>query len=495
MSNLPSPSFPSLEGKDLKDLKSVFFSGIGGHGMSVLARILAAEGVKTAGSDIARTPITSELEEAGIKVFPQDGSHMEGAKVLVWSSAIEEDNPDIKKAVETGMLLAHRSDILSLLMRGKRSIAVSGTHGKTTTSCIASFILLEAGKDPGWALGSSFRTREGAEPGWRRGGDTFVAEADESDGSFLKYAPSVCIITNSDGDHFDHYGTIEAYRDALKGFIGRSAKCVMCMDDAGNREIFKSLEAEDKRKVLGYGESAFKDLSLELRGLDEENYARLEKIRLFPASSPVASSFTLSFKGKSIPVEMSIPGRHNDFNAAAAILACAELGVEPEAGAGAVSKFLGSSRRFELLGEEKGVKLFTDYGHHPAEIAAFLSALKSSYPSSPIGVIFEPFNSSRVVQFAAGFAKSLSLADKVVLAPLFRGRATAEDALGVSSEDIKKEAQKIGEGGKFEVVENLKEGSEILASWAQPESVLATIGAGTISRANPEILNLLREKR
>ena len=495
MSNLPSPSSPSLEGEDLKDLKSVFFSGVGGHGMSVLARILAAEGVETAGSDIARTPITKELEDAGIKVFPQDGSHMGGARVLVWSSAIREDNPDVRKALESGMLLAHRSDVLSLLMRGKKSIAVSGTHGKTTTSCIASFILLEAGKDPGWALGSSFKTLEGEEPGWRKGREAFVAEADESDGSFLKYATSVAVVTNSDGDHFDHYGSIEAYREAFRGFISHSGRCVMCMDDAGNRELFKSLDTESKRKVLGYGESAFEDLASELSGLEEENYARLEGIRLFPASSPTASSFSLSFRGKQTPVEMRLPGRHNDLNAAAAILACFELGVGLETGAEAASKFLGSARRFELLGEEKGIKLFTDYGHHPAEIAAFLSALKSSYPSSPIGVMFEPFNSSRVAQFAARFAKSLSLADKVILVPIFRARATAEDALGVKSEDIKEEARKIGGDGKFECAGSLEEGAKILASWAEEGSVLATIGAGTIARINSGILNLLREKR
>ena len=327
MSNLPSPSSPSLEGESLKDLGSVFFSGIGGHGMSVLARILAAEGVKVAGSDIAQSPITKELEEAGIKVFPQDGSHMGDARVLVWSSAIEESNPDVKKALETGMCLAHRSDVLALLMRGKKSIAVSGTHGKTTTSCIASSILLAAGEDPGWALGSSFRMQGAFEPGWRKGaGRAFVAEADESDGSFLKYAPSVCVVTNSDGDHFDHYGSIEAYRKAFKGFIGRSGRCVMCMEDAGNRELFRSLAAEDKKKVLGYGGSAFEELASKVPGFEEGSYARLEGVRLFDASFPVSSSFALSFRGERVPVEMRIPGRHNDLDAAAAILACFELG-------------------------------------------------------------------------------------------------------------------------------------------------------------------------
>ena len=464
--------------------------------MSVLAQILAAEGVKVAGSDISRSLITEELEKSGIEVFPQDGSHMGDAKVLVWSSAIEEDNPDIKKALETGMRLAHRSDILALLMREKDSVAVSGTHGKTTTSCLVSCILLFAGKDPSWALGSGFKTEQGFWPGWRKGeGKSFVAEADESDGSLLKYAPFVSIVTNSDGDHFDHYGSIEAYRTDLRAFVEHSEKCVMCMDDEGNREIFRSLSEGDKSKVVGYGEGEFKDLAKSLPDFAEENYAKLEGVRLFDASSSVSSSFSLRFRGESTPVQMRLPGRHNDLNAAAAILACSEAGVETSVAAQGASLFLGSSRRFELLGEEGGIKLFTDYGHHPTEIAAFLSALKSSYPQSRIGVMFEAFNSSRVVQFAKGFAESLSLADLAVLAPLFIGRHTAEDALDVKAEDIAKEAQKIGQRSKFKVVRSLEEGARELASWARPGDVLATIGAGTISRANPEILNLLREKR
>ncbi|MBQ1427416.1 MAG: UDP-N-acetylmuramate--L-alanine ligase [Aeriscardovia sp.] len=493
MSSLPSPAFSSLEGKSVKDLKSVFFSGIGGHGMSVLAMLLNAEGVKVSGSDIAETKITKELKDAKIPVYPQDGSHMDGSAVLVWSSAIKEGNPDLASAEKSGMTLAHRSDILDLLMREKEGIAVSGTHGKTTTSSLISSILLAVGKDPSWALGSSFRTKEGNEEAWRKGaGAVFVAEADESDSSLLKYRPKISVITNSDGDHFDHFGTIENYRKDFLSFIKHSEKCVICMDDEGNRKLFGMLCEAEKGKILGYGVKEFKELGLE--GFKEEKYAMLNNIRFFPASSPVSSSFSLSFAGKTAQVELKIPGLHNCLNASAAILACTQVGVDFDSAAHASSLFLGCSRRFELLGCENGIRLFTDYGHHPTELKALLSSLKSSYPSSRIGALFQPFDYSRVKDFAKGYAQSLCAADEVVVLPIYGARQDPANFPGVTANRIKEAAEALGEGEKFEMAESLEDGAKRLASWSHKGDVLVTIGAGSVLKTNTLILKLLKEK-
>ena len=461
--------------------------------MSVLARLLKAEGVKVSGSDIAKTAITQDLEKAGIPVYPQDGYHMGDAEVLVWSSAIKEGNPDLISAGKKGMRLAHRSDILNLLMKGKEAVAVSGTHGKTTTSSLISSILLSLGKDPSWALGSSFRTTEGKEEAWREGeGSVFVAEADESDGSLLKYGPKISVITNSDGDHFDHFGTIENYQKDFMAFIAHSQECVMCMDDESNRKLFGMLDEKEKEKILGYGLKEFKELGLE--GFEEVNYARLEGIRFFPASSTLSSSFALSFGGEKAQVELRIPGLHNCLNASGAILVCKRLGLSLPSAAHGASVFLGCSRRLELLGCEGGVRLFTDYGHHPTELKALLSSLKSSYPSSRIGALFQPFDYSRVKDFGQGYAASLALADKVAVLPIYGAREKRENFPGVSAELIKEAAEAFGEGYKFEMAQSLEDGAEKLASWSEEGDVLVTIGAANVIDANPLILKLLREK-
>lgn len=493
MSSFPCPAFPSLKGKSIKDLKSVFFSGIGGHGMSALAMLLRAKGVKVRGSDTAQTEITKRLEKAGIPVFSQDGSHIGDAEVLVWSSAIKEGNPDLVSASEKGIKLAHRSDILDLLMREKEAVAVSGTHGKTTTSSLISAILISLGKDPSWAIGSSFKREEGEEEAWREGeGKVFVAEADESDGSLLKYRPKASVITNSDGDHFDHFGSIENYREDLFYFVKHSEKCVMCMDDEGNRKIFSMLDEKEREKVKGYGVKEFKELAL--KGFEEENYSRLDNIRFFPASSARASSFVLNLEGKKIKADLKIPGLHNCLNAAAAILVCQDLGIDPFLAAGAASCFLGCSRRFELIGSEGKVKLFTDYGHHPAELKALFSSLRSSYPSSRIGVLFQGFTYSRVKDFYKGYALFLSLADRAVILPVEGARERQEDFPGVTSALIKEAAESLGEGKKFEKAQTFEEGAEKLVSWSREGDILVTIGPGTINKINPLVLKLLREK-
>lgn len=461
--------------------------------MSVLALLLKAKGVKVAGSDIAQSAVTEELERAGIPVFSQDGSHMADAGVLVWSSAIREGNPDLISASERGMSLAHRSDILDLLMREKKAVAVSGTHGKTTTSSLISSILFSLGKDPGWALGSSFRTEEGKEKAWRSGGgEVFVAEADESDGSLLKYKPRVSAITNSDGDHFDHFGSIENYRKDLLSFIKHSEKCVMCMDDEGDRELFEMLDEKEKGKVEGYGVKEFKEISLE--GFEKENYAQLDDIRFFTSSCSFSSSFALNLKGEKIGVNLKIPGLHNCLNASAAILVCQNLGIDPSLAAAAASCFLGCSRRFELMGTEGGVKLFTDYGHHPAELEALFSSLRSSYPSSRIGILFQGFTYSRVKDFYKGYALSLSLADEIILLPVEGAREKQEDFPGVTSALIKDAACELGKGKKFERAQSFEEGAKMLASWSGEGDILVTVGPGDIEKANPLMLKLLKEK-
>lgn len=544
----PLPSDDALAGLGLADLGRVWFIGIGGSGMSVLALLLHEEGVPVAGSDREESHYAQELEQAGIRVvIGQKASNIHDVDTVVWSTAIPADQCEMAEARRQGLRLAHRSDILALLLRTRRSIAVAGTHGKTTTSSMTAAILSSvdpvrdtaqipdaaALADPSFAIGGSLKTPAGVVSGGHAGkGAWMVAEADESDGSFAKYDPSIRIITNAEGDHLDHYGTVDAYRQAFLRFAAHGTGLViLCGDDEGARQIYSHFDDGLKKRTLVYTTDTARGVALGVpaghlavisdareiadtgtgpfgAGTDEDAAAQLRDEAL---RQPVMEEFTLALPaglhvhagsvGADVPVaarhvRLCVPGLHNARNAAAAILAATCAGLPFGQAADRASDFLGAARRFDFQGQVDGIRLYTDYGHHPTEVATFLTALRSRYPHRTIRVLFQPHSFSRVKEYAPQYAQALALADEAVLVPVFPARERQEDFPGITSATILAAAQGAADTGRQSIVltDGLAQGADRLAADSRPGDVLATIGAGSIEQDNPRLLAALARR-
>lgn len=535
----PLPSDNPLKGMNLTDLGRVWFIGIGGSGMSVLALMLHEEGVRVAGSDREESHYSRELEKAGIRVvIGQKASNIHDVDTVVWSTAIPANEAEMAEARRQHLLLAHRSDILALLLRTRRSIAVAGTHGKTTTSSMVAAILssldpstdrkgvpdASALADPSFAIGGSLKTPNGVVSGGHAGkGKWMVAEADESDGSFAKYTPLISIITNAEGDHLDHYRTVARYRQAFGTFASHSrGVIVLCGDDEGARQVYSRLDENQKARTIVYttnprvtvpaGHLAVISDAHEIAdqgtgpfggGSDEDASTAL---RTAAKAHPLMEEFTLSlpdglhvktaYLSKDVPacskrVHLCVPGLHNARNAAAAILATTLAGLPFDEAVRRVGMFLGAARRFDFQGQYDGIRLYTDYGHHPTEVATFLTALRARYPRRPIRVLFQPHSFSRVRNYAAGYAKALALADEAVLVPVFPAREKQEDFPGITSATILHAAHG---SPHFVLTDSLRAGADRLFADSRPGDVLATIGAGSIEEDNPLLLADLRKR-
>ena len=383
-------SFSPQEG--VNDLGATHFIGIGGAGMSVLAEMLHEQGVEVDGSDREPSAKTDRLQGIGITVeFGQ--------------------RAEIVAAYEAGERIVHRSDILALLMNAKRAVTVAGAHGKTTTSSMLANILTHAGEgnlaDPSYAIGGSIQGKDGVtiDGGHAGKGDVLVAEADESDGSFAKYHPEIAIVTNSEADHLDHYGTQENYRAAFVNHVQHAEKSVvMCGDDEGNLAVLRALDPQTAKRTVVY---ATQD-TVSLGDLNGAAFVHIESESESAQSG--AEHFTLHMPAgllgeheRMVPVTLTVPGIHNARNASAAIIAAALLGVDVENAAQAATSFLGAARRFQVRGMVGQVTVVDDYAHHPTEISALLDAARRRYPQSGIRVIFQPHLFSRTRFFSSEF--------------------------------------------------------------------------------------------
>lgn len=483
------------------------FIGIGGAGMSVLAEMLHEQGVAVDGSDREPGAKTDRLRALGVDVrFGQRAENVAGADTVVYSSAIKADNPEIVAAAASGARIVHRSDILALLMHGRRAVTVAGAHGKTTTSSLLAHILVHAGHgalaDPSYAIGGSIQAPDGGtlDGGHAGRGDVLVAEADESDGSFGKYRPWIAVVTNAEADHLDHYGTGERYRAAFVDHVGHArGHIVMCVDDEGGLAVLRALDAGTAARVVAYGTAGrggLGDLNgaayVHIEAESESAGSGTERFTLrIPAGlfgDPGDSGDTL------LPVELAIPGLHNARNAAAAIIAAGLLGMPPADAAAAAATFLGAARRFDIRGEANGVTVIDDYAHHPTEIAALLSAARRRYPQAGIHVLFQPHLFSRTRIFADEFARALSLADDVIVTGVFPARERQEDFPGVSAATIADAAAACApEGGRAPVaaVEDMQTAAQMMAMRARPGDVVLTVGAGDINQMAPVLLTAL----
>ena len=452
----------------LKDLigKQVHFVGIGGSGMSGLARIAISHGIKVSGSDSSDSSVLNALRAIGAEVFVgHNTENIAGADLVVYSNAIKESNPERQAASSTGIQQITRAAALALLMTESISIAVAGTHGKTTTSSMATVALQSAGVDPSFAIGGILKSS--GSNAHRGSGKYFVAEADESDGSFVAYHPHAAIITNVEWDHVDHFATeaevfkvFEEFVNTISGFL------VYCADDIGAAKI----AATAKVKTIGYGKS-------------EKAALRVDQIHL----SAGGSTARVLWNGAKIgTLELSVPGEHNVLNAAAVLAVGFELGLPAAALLDGLIKFHGAGRRFELKGTVGGVRVIDDYGHHPTEIKVTLDAARRYAGGGKVLVIFQPHRYSRTKAFTKEFAESLRIADGTWLLEVYA--ASEQPITGVTSANI----AKLIKGAKFEP--NFIAVTESIAQAANPGDVIMTLGAGDVSSLGPLILEELSKR-
>ncbi|MCW3767157.1 UDP-N-acetylmuramate--L-alanine ligase [Paenarthrobacter ureafaciens] len=454
----------SLESpRSLQSLGRVHFIGIGGVGMSAVARIMVSRGVPVSGSDAKDLPVMHDLAKAGAGIsVGYDASNLGDAQTIVAGSAIREDNPELAAARAQGLPVLHRSQALAATMAGHRVVTVAGTHGKSTTTSMVAVLLKEAGLDPTYAIGANVpalgvNAAHGSS-------DIFVAEADESDGSFLNYRPLIAVVTNVEADHLDHYGTAEAVFasfDSFAALLPADGVLLACADDAGARALAGRAAAKETTRVLTYGTADDADIRLSDDG-------------------PGRVSVTVD--GANRGLDLQVPGRHNALNAAAAFGVALELGVDPEVAAAALGHFTGASRRFELKGQARGVRVYDDYAHHPTEVRAALSAARSVAGQNKVHVLFQPHLFSRTREFAAEFAEALDLADTALVLDIYPAR---EDSIpGVTSALI---ADKLSKGRLV----SQEEAVAAVAGVAGEGDVVLTVGAGDVTAYGPLIVEQL----
>ena len=452
------------------NFQRIHLIGIGGSGMSGIAEVLLALGYAVSGSDVKTSPTTERLRNLGAKIFEgHEGQHVRGAQVVVMSSAVRPDNPEIAEARKLKIPVIPRAEMLAELMRLKYGIAVAGAHGKTTTTSLIASVLAAAGFDPTFVVGGRVNA---AGTNARVGqGDYMVVEADESDRSFLLLAPVVAVVTTIDREHLDQYHSLEEIQSVFLEFVNRVpfyGAVVLCLDEPNVQGILPGV----KRPVITYGVSAQADLvisEIELAGLE--------------------SSFRLTFHGDDIGKFRlpSPPGIHNVRNAAAAAAVALNLGIPADLIREGLAKFGGVGRRFEVKGVFAGVTLIDDYGHHPAEIRATLEAARGCNYKRLL-VLFQPHRYSRTKHLWDDFCRAFNLADVLVVSEIY---AAGEPPIeGVSGQKL---AEAISAAGHKNVIftSMLQKGVEALLREAQPGDAILAIGAGTVNRSLDELALLL----
>jgi UDP-N-acetylmuramate--alanine ligase len=451
----------------------IHFIGLGGAGMSGIARIMLAKGFAVSGSDKNDSSVLTSLKALGAKVFVGHiRENLADAQLVIISAAITENNPELVAAKQGGIPVVARANALAWLMSESTSVAVAGTHGKTTTTAMLTVALQSAGADPSFAIGGTINNAgTNAHSG---SGSIFVAEADESDGSFLAYKPSGAIITNVELDHVDHFADEEAVFAVFEQFVDSikpGGFLVACGDDSGVKHLLSQIKRSDL-KILLYGE-------------DSNNDFRLDRINL----APTTSSAALTITGRKIgELTLAVAGKHNLLNAVAAFAAGSAMGIAEDKLITGLKSFTGTRRRFELKGEVAGVKVIDDYGHHPTEITVTLIAAKNLAQSGRVLVVFQPHRYSRTAVFSHQFAEALANSDFTFLLEVYA--ASEQPIPGVSSLLIIKDMK--SDQAKFEpsMVQVVSE----VAMMAKSGDVIITLGAGDVSSLGDPILQALANR-
>jgi UDP-N-acetylmuramate--alanine ligase len=453
-----------------KRYQHLHFVGIGGVGMSGIAEILLNLGYRVSGSDARRSETIERLERMGAKIFiGHDASNVEGVHVVVYSSAVRKDNVELQVARQRQIPTIARAEMLAELMRLKYGIAVAGTHGKTTTTSMVGAVLAEGHLDPTIvvggrvaALGSNARLGQG---------EYLVAEADESDGSFLKLAPTIAVVTTIDAEHLDHYGSLDSIREAFVTFVNKVpfyGCAVLCLDQPNIQGLIPRIE----KRIVTYGLESAADLvarHVELSGL--------------------TSRFDVLHHGRLLgPCALGVPGRHNIANALAAIAVGLDLEVSFQTIRNALGAFTGVQRRFQLRGETRDVLVVDDYGHHPAEIRATLAAAKAAFDRRVVAV-FQPHRYTRTLHLRQEFLTAFNQADVLLVLDIYP--AGEAPIAGVSAEDL---AEGIGAHGHRNVTYLGSDRAGVvghLADIVRRGDLVLTLGAGDVGQVGPELLRAL----
>lgn len=449
--------------------QKVHFIGIGGSGMSGLARIALTDGIQVSGSDAKDSSVLTALRALGATVHSNHAQeNVADADVVIYSTAISASNPEMAYAVQRSIPILTRAQALALLMRGSKSIAVAGTHGKTTTSSMMTVALQGCGVDPSFAIGGTLMAS--GSNAHRGTGDYFVAEADESDGSFVEYKPLAAIVTNIEHDHVDFFETAEQVTAVFEKFastISPEGFLIYCGDDAGSAK-------------LGLQEASYTRISY---GVSEGADLRVDQISLLP----MGSTSRILWKGRAVgTLELQVPGHHNVLNAAACLAMGLALGLPAHQLLEGLHSFRGAGRRFELKATVHGIRIIDDYGHHPTEIKVTLDAARRYAGDGRLLVVFQPHRYSRTQAFLTEFASTLDLADDVTLLEIYA--ASEKPIPGVSSELIAEKMQR----GHF--IPNFVSASEKVIEMAKPGDVIITLGAGDVNSLAPIIAEGLQKR-
>ena len=448
------------------DLGVVHFIGIGGSGMSGIARILIGMGHKVTGSDLRDTSNVAALRELGAEVFiGHHEDHLGNPDTVVVTSALWPTNPEYLLAKQKGIPVIHRSQALAYLTTKKRLVAVAGAHGKTTSTGMIITALLELGVDPSFVNGGVIAALGASSAAGKD--NLFVIEADESDGSFLHYDTAIALVTNVDPDHLDHYGSLEAFQAEFAKFANQASEFVaISSDDPGAVAVTKLL---DGKRVLTFGRAS-------------GSFVRLSEVD----ASGARVSFTVEVGGVRVSATLRIPGEHNAINAAGALAVLVGLGFEPQKALDAIATFGGTERRFELHGSRRGVSVYDDFAHHPTEVAAALKAARAVVGDGELITVFQPHLYSRTRLMHKEFAEALALSDKVVVLDIYAAREDPEP--GVTGALV---SDSFEDQGKVHYVPLWDDAPAVAASLASSGDFIITMGCGDVYRMVPALLEAL----
>ena len=439
--------------------------------MSGIAEVLLNLGYRISGSDLKLSPTTERLAAMGAQIYAgHAAANIAGARALVVSSAVDEQNPEVQEARRLQIPVIPRGEMLAELMRLKFGVAVAGSHGKTTTTSMTATILSHAGLDPTVVVGGRVGTMGGSN-GRVGHSDFLVAESDESDGSFLKLAPIIAVVTNIDREHLDHYPSLEAIREAFIEFVNKVpfyGAAIVCLDDPNVQTILPAI----RRRTVTYGTSA---------------QAEVEASAI--CCGQFACDFQLRYRNLDLGrLHLRIPGRHNVLNAVAAAAVAMELEVKPEAIREALAAFSGVDRRFQVRGKERGITVIDDYGHHPTEIRATLEGARLC-GFQRIHVLFQPHRYTRTFHLMDDFARAFHRADSLFVMDIYA--ASEKPIEGVTAEALVERIRQFGHRG-VEYVGTIDRGVDALVAAAREGDAVLTLGAGSVWQAGDKVLERLR---
>jgi len=452
----------------LKPTAHLHFIGLGGIGMSGLARMLAQLGYRVSGCDTVDAPLLETLRAQGIEVWTRhDPEHVVQADLVVVTSAVRAHHPEVAAAVRLRRPVVKRAALLGWLTGATTCVAVAGTHGKSTTTAMIAFILEQAGWSPSFAIGAESldlgtNARLGA-------GDTFVVEADEYDYSFLSLEPELAVVLNVEHDHPDLFPTLASVEAAFRRFLERvrhGGAVVLSSDDPGCRRLLASLHGCGLR-VVTFGSGP------------EADWILVEE----------AGTTVIRHQERQWPLALRVPGWHNRLNAVAAVAAASILGAEPESALRTLGAFSGTGRRFEVVGMSQGVTVVVDYAHHPSEIRATISAARERFPGAKLWVIFQPHTFSRTRTFFSEFAKALGLADEVIVTPVYAAREVDPGDVPIERLALQVEPR------MARVAANPHAAAQLAAERVSPGDVVLVLGAGDVWVAAPVLLDVLGSER